>query len=203
MRIKTLCAAIGNAVLLLLLGLGVVSLWRELTVPSIRRLPPRATAPAAAATSVERTPATGNNPARTIDWDDLLPAGESLGAGNIPAAVHSRSGEDAPIPAQLRGAAVNAKLDGVRVRLPGFVVPLELDDRGGVRKLLIVPYVGACIHVPAPPPNQIVYAELDVGARTSPYDAYWVTGRMTMTSTTTRLAAAAYSLRADKVEPYR
>ena len=51
--------------------------------------------------------------------------------------------------------SVVASLDGRRVRLSGYVVPLK---HKGIRvsEFLLVPYVGACIHVPAPPWNQII-----------------------------------------------
>ena len=48
------------------------------------------------------------------------------------------------------------ELDGKTVTMPGYAVPLELDG-SKVKEFLLVPFVGACIHVPPPPPNQIVY----------------------------------------------
>lgn len=46
---------------------------------------------------------------------------------------------------------VNKKLDNQDVRIPGFVVPLEGDAKK-ITAFLLVPYFGACIHVPPPPP---------------------------------------------------
>ncbi|MGB1007610.1 MAG: DUF3299 domain-containing protein, partial [Thalassobaculaceae bacterium] len=46
-------------------------------------------------------------------------------------------------------------LDGQTVRLPGFVLPLTENGAAG-DEFLLVPYVGACIHSPPPPPNQMV-----------------------------------------------
>jgi len=56
-----------------------------------------------------------------------------------------------------RSSALNSELDGKLVRLPGYLLPLDLSGNA-VTDFLVVPYVGACIHVPPPPPNQIVYA---------------------------------------------
>ncbi len=56
-----------------------------------------------------------------------------------------------------RSSALNSELDGKLVRLPGYLLPLDLSGNA-VTDFLLVPYVGACIHVPPPPPNQIVYA---------------------------------------------
>jgi hypothetical protein len=67
-----------------------------------------------------------------------------------------------------------------------------------------VPYFGACIHVPPPPANQIVYVTAPKGiALDSIYEAYWITGTMKMQNKSTRLGAAAYSLIADNVEIYK
>ncbi|XCN74694.1 MAG: DUF3299 domain-containing protein [Candidatus Electrothrix aestuarii] len=58
---------------------------------------------------------------------------------------------------QMRKSALNKELDGKQVRLGGYILPLE-QSRKKIREFLLVPFVGACIHVPPPPPNQIVYA---------------------------------------------
>ena len=42
------------------------------------------------------------------------------------------------------------------VALPGFVLPLEYEGKK-VAEFLLVARVGACIHTPPPPPNQIVH----------------------------------------------
>jgi uncharacterized protein len=42
-----------------------------------------------------------------------------------------------------------------KISIPGFLLPLELSGKR-VKEFLLVPYVGACIHVPPPPPNQII-----------------------------------------------
>lgn len=55
-----------------------------------------------------------------------------------------------------RGQLVNGRVDGKDIRIAGYLLPLEFAD-DGVREFLLVPYVGACIHVPPPPPNQIIY----------------------------------------------
>ncbi len=72
-----------------------------------------------------------------------------------------------------------AALDGQEIRLPGYVLPLEFSDRLAVSELFLVPYVGACIHTPPPPANQIVLVKLNQSYRVSGlYDAVWVSGRL-------------------------
>ncbi len=58
-----------------------------------------------------------------------------------------------------RASTTNPAVDGKRVELPGYALPLELDGRK-VTEFLLVPWVGACIHTPPPPPNQIVYVKV-------------------------------------------
>ncbi len=72
-------------------------------------------------------------------------------------------------------------LDGQEVRLPGYVLPLEFSDQLAVSEFFLVPYVGACIHTPPPPANQIVLVKLNQSYRVSGlYDAVWVSGKLTV-----------------------
>lgn len=141
---------------------------------------------------------------RQLDWDDLLPASErDTFSAAPPAPLHDYLGENAAPAAQPMSYGINQELDGKRVKLPGFIVPLDLGPEGLVSEFFLVPYFGACIHVPPPPPNQIVYVKVDKGiALDSIYEAYWITGRMQAQNKSTRLGASAYALTADKVEIY-
>lgn len=53
--------------------------------------------------------------------------------------------------------AVNGELDLKEIRLSGYLLPLDLSGRK-IADFLLVPYIGACIHAPPPPPNQIISA---------------------------------------------
>ncbi|NJD31970.1 MAG: DUF3299 domain-containing protein [Gammaproteobacteria bacterium] len=141
-----------------------------------------------------------------LEWKDLLPPDARDRATLAPPApLHDYLlGEDSPAARQPTDARVNAALDGRMVRLPGFIVPLEIDAEGRVTEMFLVPFFGACIHVPPPPPNQIVYvvlaAPLPLESMT---DAYWVTGRMKASSRSTRLGDSAYVISAATTEKYR
>ena len=105
---------------------------------------------------------------------------------------------------QFPSAPVVKEMDGQQVKIPGYIVPLDVTEEGRVTEFLLVPYFGACIHVPPPPPNQLVYVRM--ARRTtlqSPYDAYWITGKLHLQTTTTHLGSAAYELRAEKIELYQ
>ncbi|MDD9156635.1 DUF3299 domain-containing protein [Aliivibrio sp. S4TY2] len=56
---------------------------------------------------------------------------------------------------KLKAESLNTEISGNKVRMPGFIVPIEFE---GIKAIdfLLVPYAGACIHLPPPPANQIV-----------------------------------------------
>ena len=96
--------------------------------------------------------------------------------------------------------AVVPELDGQRVRIGGYVVALDFDATS-IREFLLVPFVGACIHVPPPPPNQIIYVKAAEGFEISgQFDPVYVTGTLKTARQFTGLAATGYSMEAEKVE---
>lgn len=112
------------------------------------------------------------------------------------------SGDVAELRAAWDDAPTVAGLNGTAVRLPGYVVPLDVVD-GRLRSFLLVPYFGACIHTPPPPANQIVHVVLREpaeGFRTM--DAVWASGRLTTSRQDSVLGASGYSLRAEAIDHY-
>ncbi|WP_116472971.1 DUF3299 domain-containing protein [Zobellella maritima] len=135
---------------------------------------------------------------KTLEWDDLIPLEEQLNPPLPPAVDHD---DEFAIPSQPVGKVISA-LDGQQVRLPGFVVPLEGDSKE-VTTFFLVPYFGACIHVPPPPTNQIVYVNYPKGAKVDDlWDAVWVTGTLRTVAASHDIAQASYSLEGASVEPY-
>lgn len=100
-------------------------------------------------------------------------------------------------------APIVTALDGRRVKLPGFVVPLE-GDGIKLREFFLVPYYGACIHVPPPPANQIVYVKVpqEQTKIRNAFDTVWVTGTLSAKSFESDLGNAGYQLNAQLIEPY-
>lgn len=89
------------------------------------------------------------------------------------------------------------------LRLPGFVVPLEFDDDQTITEFFLVPYFGACIHVPPPPPNQIIHVEFPKGFKINAlYDPFWITGVLKTTLVENDLATSAYSMKMHGFEDY-
>lgn len=96
--------------------------------------------------------------------------------------------------------AVVSELNGKRVRIGGYVVPLDFESTN-VKEFLLVPFIGACIHVPPPPPNQIIYVKAEKGFDVSgSFDPVYVTGTIKTSSQYTGLAETGYSIDAEKVE---
>ena len=96
--------------------------------------------------------------------------------------------------------AVVPELNGKRVRIGGYVVPLDFEATN-VKEFLLVPFVGACIHVPPPPPNQIIYVKSAKGFDVQgSFDPVYVTGTIKTASQYTGLAETGYSIDAEKVD---
>ena len=109
-----------------------------------------------------------------------------------------------------RNQMTNINFQGQFVRIPGYALPLEHKDMG-VKEFLLVPYVGACIHVPPPPPNQTVYVSLKEAYTVKDlYEPVWITGRLSIKTTNKSLSLVdgsavietAYMLNGIMVTPY-
>lgn len=138
---------------------------------------PAAQAAAPAAAPAAATAAAAKSGLRELDWEELIPKdARSRFSSAAPAPVHDYLGEGGMAAQQVLDFSVNKDLDGVNVKLPGFIVPLDVGKDGMVPEFFLVPYFGACIHVPPPPPNQIIYVKMAKGiALDSIYEAYWIT----------------------------
>lgn len=110
-----------------------------------------------------------------------------------------------------RAYAVVDDLDGQQIRMPGYALPLEYSDKK-VTEFLLVPWVGACIHTPPPPPNQIVFVKVTQGIENrGRFTPVWVTGEMTVKAAKKKLFLVdgssgidvGYSLEASQVETYK
>lgn len=143
-----------------------------------------------------------------LSWEDLMPPGEEEKlmklyedfAATMPDMSLVEEGSKADEPVQIGTFNVVEELDGKRVRIPGFMVPFEL-NAGEVTEFLLVPYFGACIHVPPPPPNQIIYVTSKEPVLFG-WDAVWLEGTLKTGKRMNELGNAAYTLELEKSEPY-
>ncbi len=136
-----------------------------------------------------------------IGWDDLIPPGvpyaEIIGEGDMDEANDTW----APV-FDANATKLNERLNGELVRLPGFIIPLETSAKG-VTEFMLVPYVGACIHVPPPPPNQLILAtSKNPWPSDQLWDPVWAVGTMHTRLQETELALTGYALTIQSLELY-
>jgi len=159
----------------------------------------------------------------TAEWTDLIPEDELFQLLNPPAyldqiddgSVEDSMSKNNEIQTNYEDETVSdyeqalsstntiTLLDGVRIRIPGFVVPLEVDEQQRVTRFFLVPYFGACIHLPPPPPNQMIYVDVKQGVKIENIsDPVWVSGELTTTLVENDMATAAYSLNIEAIAAY-
>ena len=147
---------------------------------------------------------------RELDWSELMP--KDYDPNRVLADVDISEFSDGD-PQALRyskmlrdawdDAPVVSQLDGQSVKIPGFAVPIEYDEKN-ISQFLLVPYFGACIHSPAPPSNQIINVRSnDTGIKPdSIWDPIWVTGVLRTERLQSEVGDASYSIEAAIIEPY-
>ncbi len=110
-----------------------------------------------------------------------------------------------------RNKSVVGDLNGRLVRIPGYALPLETSATA-LTEFLLVPSIGACIHTPVPPPNQMVFVKMDKPYRAKRlYDPVWITGRIRVEHNKKAVVysdgqsgvESSYTLLGIKVEPYK
>ena len=166
------------------------------------------------------TSAAASDAPRKILWDHLVPEGwdpyalfNQLSDEEIAAlseeeyyALQEKARQ------MLARAPVVKELDGQTVRIPGFVLPLEYEGTR-IREFLLMPYLGACLHIPPPPANQIIRGSLaqahDLQEMWRPV---WISGRLKTGHATNKLGeggydsisdvSSGYSMDVESIEPY-
>ncbi|MGQ8364604.1 DUF3299 domain-containing protein [Glaciecola sp. 1036] len=131
---------------------------------------------------------------RELFWEDLVPIDFVVPEVNVNHNGNMSQAEpDAP---------VVEELNNTLVKIPGFVVPLE-GDSTAITEFLLVPFFGACIHVPPPPSNQIVYVKFSEGVPISNLnDAIWVTGTLSTEGWKGDIASVGYRLTGIKIDSF-
>lgn len=143
--------------------------------------------------------ASDDNTTLTLNWLDLIPENErnQFDPMGMPTIDH-----DSDNIVQSKVGSVRQELNGSMVKIPGFVIPLE-GDENVVTEFLLVPYFGACIHVPPPPPNQIIYVKFEKGAPIQElWDVIYLTGTLSTAPTSHELAETGYLIEGLEITPY-
>ena len=136
-----------------------------------------------------------------LSWADLMPEGQPF----IPESLFGIIDHDtAPLYSQQPASSgVRTDWNGQTVKIPGYVLPIDFEGTG-VKVFILVPYVGACVHVPPPPANQLVLVTAETPYQSNGlFEAVNVTGLFGTTSTSTELADVGYALAAERIEPHR
>ena len=127
-------------------------------------------------------------------WEDMIPEGYV-----VPPSAIDHNGDMTQLEPD---APLKEELNEQYVKIPGFVVPLE-GDADNISEFLLVPYFGACIHVPPPPSNQIVYVKFSEGVPIDNlYDAVWVTGVLSTDGWKGDIATVGYTLKGELVSAF-
>lgn len=93
-------------------------------------------------------------------------------------------------------------IDGAKVRIPGFIVPLE-DNQKEVTEFLLVPSPQACVHVPAPPANQMVHVKMAGGRKAElSFGPVWLQGRIRITDVMGPYGKSSFEMTGELTEPY-
>lgn len=139
---------------------------------------------------------------RTLDWIELMPAEDLKLLESMPEISHDGDGP-VTLPDEIMTGRVVAEMDNTPARIPGFIVPLKTVGDQRIVEFFLVPYYGACIHVPPPPPNQIIHVTYPEGIELEVlYEPYWIEGPLTISRTEHDIGTASYAIRAEDVVPY-
>ncbi|MEL6642234.1 MAG: DUF3299 domain-containing protein [Pseudomonadota bacterium] len=138
---------------------------------------------------------------REITWEELIPLGVPYGEIIGPGLIDEVNDTWAP-EFDENATKLNEDLNGKLIRMPGFILPFEVSAEG-VTEFLLVPYVGACIHVPPPPANQLVMVTTEEPWPSQDlWEAVWVTGQMHTQLQSTQYGQTGYAITADEMEIY-
>lgn len=157
---------------------------------------------------------------KTLDWTDLMPAGDLEALLNPPAYISEiTEGAVGDKPAGLLKSAiakpkdryqqaltssnVRKELDGSDIRIAGYLVPVDYNEKQQATTLFAVPFFGACLHLPPPPPNQIILINSEQGVEIEDmYTPYWLTGTLNTDLQENDVAESAYSMALQGYELY-
>ena len=148
--------------------------------------------------------------ARVTEWLELMPKADQQALAALPPIDHipiADFDEEGNLvferPPVFSSTNTVPELANKNIKIAGFVVPVEFTEDMLITEFFLVPYFGACIHVPPPPPNQIIYIKYKKGLKTeSIVNPFWVSGKLLIENIKHDIAQSSYSMLAQKVEVY-
>ena len=164
----------------------------------------------------------GDDAFKTVEWTDLMPEEDLNALSNPPEYINEV--EDGSFEDQINdqfqntintiaedryqqalvSTSVVSELNGESIRIPGFIVPLEFNDDQTITQFFLVPYFGACIHMPPPPPNQMIFVNYPKGLKLNAlYDPFWISGVLNTSLQENDMATSAYAMDMQTFESYQ
>lgn len=158
---------------------------------------------------------------RDVEWIELMPKDDLEALLNPPEELMDipDGSEMDQISSQIAGAIAQAsdsryqqalsstrvvdEMNNEQIRIPGFIVPIDFDENQMTTRFFLVPYFGACIHVPPPPPNQIILVDYPKGIKVEElYDPFHISGKLKTSLFQHEMATSSYLLEAADVQLY-
>lgn len=150
-----------------------------------------------------------SEPSKEIQWSDLIPKGyepEKLlekyekdieRLNNLPDNSDEGIAIIQRITEEINNSPMNKEISGQHIRIAGYIAPLDIKN-GMVTRFLLVPYFGACIHVPPPPMNQTILVQTAPrqGIKLHEVDyPYLISGQLSIQKTHTDIGQAGYQIK--------
>ncbi|MDR2489482.1 MAG: DUF3299 domain-containing protein [Desulfovibrio sp.] len=157
------------------------------------------------------TAISSQTPYKDTQWEELVPkmwrpdlAFDGLDLENLPDNDPRVAKAYEAFMAEWEKAPVNEAMDGQQIKILGFIAPLDWENDAELKEFLLVPYFGACIHLPPPPANQIIYVKMEKALKgVQLMDAVWASGIIYVERNDSgSLGASGYRMKIEKVEPY-
>ncbi|WHI49269.1 DUF3299 domain-containing protein [Microbulbifer sp. MLAF003] len=159
---------------------------------------------------------------REVSWEELIPKDdldallnppeyiddivEGSAADSMPntSAITTTTENESRYQAALTSTRIKPEFDNQQIRIAGFIVPIEFNDELTISRFLFVPYFGACIHLPPPPPNQVIHGRFPEGVQIEAlYEPFSIEGKLRTLKMESEFGTAAYSMEVDNIQPYK
>ncbi|WP_444946870.1 DUF3299 domain-containing protein [Microbulbifer sp. VTAC004] len=159
---------------------------------------------------------------REVSWEELIPKDdldallnppeyiddivEGSAADSMPttSTISEISEDESRYQAALTSTRIKPEFDNQQIRIAGFIVPIEFNDELTISRFLFVPYFGACIHLPPPPPNQVIHGRFPEGVQIEAlYEPFTIEGKLRTLKKESEFGTAAYSMEVDSIHPYK
>ena len=147
---------------------------------------------------------------KVTEWDALMPKDwDPMKGVSVLSLGRMQDGDPQAIAALERlkrswdTAPTEPAMDNTRIRIAGFVIPLDAEGET-FHEFLLVPYFGACIHTPPPPANQVIHVTLATPAKgIRMMDAIWVSGQLHTGISDTAMGTSGYRMDGQAVSLYQ